>query len=186
MTSPILEPDGTEASSTAERGELAATSDCRAAGSESPTQHATTSGANSEKFVRAATQQGMQLLTCASANTIVDRRFPSDAGEEMKDDSGAPDHTDEDEINRIEETEDPREFARFESDAESDDGDDDESSLDDAEDVDVQLPIPTEMQFGSQFISDIGGLENIASGAVPDEVLKKMGVDGWTDTVTHT
>ncbi|KAG2793739.1 hypothetical protein PC111_g22911 [Phytophthora cactorum] len=62
----------------------------------------------------------------ASDAAIVDSRLPSAADEEMKDDPGAPDRPDEDESNRIEETEDPRKFARFESYAESDDGDDDE------------------------------------------------------------
>ncbi|KAG6944409.1 hypothetical protein JG688_00017092 [Phytophthora aleatoria] len=62
----------------------------------------------------------------ASDAASVDSRFPSAADEEMKDDPGAPDRTDEDESNRIEETEDPRKFERFESDAENNDGDDDE------------------------------------------------------------
>ncbi|KAG3234473.1 hypothetical protein PI124_g20478 [Phytophthora idaei] len=62
----------------------------------------------------------------ASDAASVDSGFPSAADDDMKDDPGAPDRTDEDESNRIEETEDPRKFARFESDAENDDGDDDE------------------------------------------------------------
>ncbi|KAG3254377.1 hypothetical protein PI124_g1077 [Phytophthora idaei] len=114
MTNPNLGPDGTEASSTVERGELAATSDCRATGSECPTQHAMTSDTNSEEVERAATQQDSPVrprtlgakfeevddssdavddseesasdaggASDASDTTSVDRRFPSDAGEEM-------------------------------------------------------------------------------------------------------
>ncbi|KAG2847794.1 hypothetical protein PC129_g1493 [Phytophthora cactorum] len=103
MTSPNLEPDGTEASSTVEHGELTATSDCRATGSESPTQHAMTSDANNSPVRPRTLDDEFEEVddssdaaddseedasdtgdaSDASDTASVDRRFHSDAGEEM-------------------------------------------------------------------------------------------------------
>ncbi|GMF34973.1 unnamed protein product [Phytophthora fragariaefolia] len=70
---------------------------------------------------------------------------------------------------------DPSKFAVLESDAENDDGDDDDQSDDVAEVESVELPVPPEMRFDDRLLSSLGGMENIASGAVPDKILNKMG-----------
>ncbi|KAL3663558.1 hypothetical protein V7S43_011445 [Phytophthora oleae] len=41
------------------------------------------------------------------------------------------------------------------------------------------------MQFDDQLLSVLGGMERIASGVVPDAVLKKLGVNGWSELETH-
>uniref|UniRef100_H3H3G5 CCHC-type domain-containing protein n=1 Tax=Phytophthora ramorum TaxID=164328 RepID=H3H3G5_PHYRM len=50
---------------------------------------------------------------------------------------------------------------------------------------DVQLPVPPKMRFGDNLIEAIDGLSNIAAGTVPDDYLKEMGINGWSDLQTH-
>ncbi|GMF23089.1 unnamed protein product [Phytophthora fragariaefolia] len=88
--------------------------------------------------------------------------------EESKEDSQVFDQS-------VEANDDPSKFAVLESDAENDDGDDDDQSDDVAEVESVQLPVPPEMRFDDRLLSSLGGMENIASGAVPDKILKEMG-----------
>ncbi|POM58794.1 Hypothetical protein PHPALM_36511 [Phytophthora palmivora] len=89
-------------------------------------------------------------------------------------------------VNRVVESDHSNQFAGFDSDAENDGGDDDDSLTEYFDAEDVQLPIPPELPFGDRLISAFGGLENIAGGAVPDTVLKEMGEEGWSDLVTNT
>ncbi|GMF59081.1 unnamed protein product [Phytophthora fragariaefolia] len=86
----------------------------------------------------------------------------------------------------VEANDDPSKFDVLESDAENDDGDDDDQSDDVAEVESVQLPVPPEMRFDDRLLSSLGGMENIASGAVPDKILKEMGGNGWSELATHT
>ncbi|KAG6608855.1 uncharacterized protein IUM83_12869 [Phytophthora cinnamomi] len=83
-------------------------------------------------------------------------------------------------------TDDPNKFAGFESDAENDDGDDEDQPDDSVEAGTVQLPVPPQMKFDNGLLSSLGGMENIASGAVPDTFLKEMAVNGWSELATHT
>uniref|UniRef100_H3H5R1 PiggyBac transposable element-derived protein domain-containing protein n=1 Tax=Phytophthora ramorum TaxID=164328 RepID=H3H5R1_PHYRM len=89
------------------------------------------------------------------------------------------------EPNRIADTDDPLTFAGFESDAEDDDGDDEDSSVDGFDAGDVQLPVPPGMRFGDNLIEATDGMNNIAAGTVPDDYLKEMGINGWSDLQTH-
>ncbi|EGZ19567.1 hypothetical protein PHYSODRAFT_364141, partial [Phytophthora sojae] len=89
-------------------------------------------------------------------------------------------------INHAAANDDPSKFAVLESDAENDDGDDEDLPGDTAGDDAVQLPVPPEMRFDGPLLSSLGGMENIASGAVPDTFLKEMGVNGWSELATHT
>ncbi|GMF47624.1 unnamed protein product [Phytophthora fragariaefolia] len=95
--------------------------------------------------------------------------------EESKEDSQVFDLSVED-VNHNTANDDPSKFAVLESDAENDDGDDDDQSDDVAEVESVQLPVPPEMRFDDRPLSSLGGMGNIASGAVPDKILKEMGV----------
>ncbi|KAL3662390.1 hypothetical protein V7S43_012717 [Phytophthora oleae] len=76
-------------------------------------------------------------------------------------------------------------FAGFESDAENDDGDDEDQLVDTIEADVAQISVPPEMQFDDQLLSVLGGMERIALGKVPDAVSKELGVNGWSELETH-
>ncbi|ETP28052.1 hypothetical protein F442_22664, partial [Phytophthora nicotianae P10297] len=80
----------------------------------------------------------------------------------------------------------PSAYTQFKSDGENDEGDDEVSSVDGDDEADMQLPVPLEMHFEISMISGLGGIDNIASGEVSDCFLEDMGVQGWSNLVTHT
>ncbi|OWY94371.1 hypothetical protein PHMEG_00035921 [Phytophthora megakarya] len=84
------------------------------------------------------------------------------------------------------ETEDPSSFTQFESDADNDEGDDEETSVDGDDEADMQLPVPPDLHFESSLISGLGGIDKIASGAVSENFLKDMGDHRWSNLATHT
>ncbi|EGZ10577.1 hypothetical protein PHYSODRAFT_261848 [Phytophthora sojae] len=105
--------------------------------------------------------------------------------EESKDDREADVATGD--ANLVDGSEDPRTYVAFESDAENDDGDDEgDAPEDDLTELDVQLPVPPELRFDGKLIAAVGGMENILSGTVPDELLRDMGEKGWSDLSTST
>uniref|UniRef100_H3GZJ6 PiggyBac transposable element-derived protein domain-containing protein n=1 Tax=Phytophthora ramorum TaxID=164328 RepID=H3GZJ6_PHYRM len=89
-------------------------------------------------------------------------------------------------VNHVAANDDPSEFAVLESDAENVDGDDKGQPGDATDDGAVQLPVPPEMRFDDRLLSSLGGVENSASGVVPGNFLKEMGVNGWSELATHT
>ncbi|POM57745.1 Hypothetical protein PHPALM_37705 [Phytophthora palmivora] len=89
-------------------------------------------------------------------------------------------------VNYIAATDDPNKFAGFVSDAENDDGDDEDLSMNTIDGGMVQLPIPPEMRFDDRLLSSLGSMETIASGVVPDEFLKELGANGWSVLKTQT
>ncbi|KAG1710097.1 hypothetical protein DVH05_017104 [Phytophthora capsici] len=107
---------------------------------------------------------------------------PEEAGveEEQKEDTR---HND---VNQIENNDDPSICAAFEPDAENDDGDEDDQLVDASDDDVAQEPAPPEMQFDDELLSALGGVNGIALGVVPDAYLKELGVNGWSDLTTHT
>ncbi|KAK1942774.1 PiggyBac transposable element-derived protein 4 [Phytophthora citrophthora] len=89
-------------------------------------------------------------------------------------------------VNHVAANDDPREFALLESDAENDDGDDKDQPGDTTDDGEVQLPVSPEMRFDDRLLSSLGGMESVASGIVPGNFLKEMGVNGWSELASHT
>lgn len=89
-------------------------------------------------------------------------------------------------VEATQETDDPSAYTLFESDRENYQGDDEVSSVDGYDEADMHLPVPPEMHFKSSMISGLGGIDNIASGEVSDSFLEDMGVQGWSNLVTHT
>ncbi|OWZ05090.1 hypothetical protein PHMEG_00022888 [Phytophthora megakarya] len=74
------------------------------------------------------------------------------------------DTNEEEDVNQVADDEDRSLFAGFESDAENDDGCDDEPSVETLETTEMMLPTPPEMHFDEKLISSVGGIESIASG----------------------
>ncbi|OWZ06125.1 hypothetical protein PHMEG_00021662, partial [Phytophthora megakarya] len=93
---------------------------------------------------------------------------------------------DSNDANYAEPTEASQAFVTFESDAENDDGDDEDSAGEGVDASDVRLPVPPEMRFDDDLVAAIGGMTNIAAGEVSDAFLTKMGEDGWSDLITQT
>ncbi|GMF35341.1 unnamed protein product [Phytophthora fragariaefolia] len=89
-------------------------------------------------------------------------------------------------VNHVADDEDPSKYSRFESDAENDDGDNEEQTVDTVDAEDMKLPHPPELSFDHRLVSTIAGLENITSGVVPDAFLKEFGEKGWSDLDTNT
>ncbi|KAG3253828.1 hypothetical protein PI124_g1618 [Phytophthora idaei] len=78
----------------------------------------------------------------------------------------------------------PDAFAGLESDADNDNGNDDDSSVNACDATDVQLPVLPDMRFDERLLSAIGGMVNIESGV--DAVLKDMSVTGWSELAKRT
>ncbi|OWZ11624.1 hypothetical protein PHMEG_00015328 [Phytophthora megakarya] len=57
--------------------------------------------------------------------------------------------------NGVSPTDDPKSYTAFESDAENDDDDNEDTSVEGDSDSDMQLPIPPEMRFNQDLVSDI-------------------------------
>ncbi|KAJ8578588.1 hypothetical protein ON010_g616 [Phytophthora cinnamomi] len=112
-----------------------------------------------------------------------DTTSAGDAGEESK---GVPSiNVATGDANHVDASEDPRAYVAFESDAENDDGDDEnDAPEDDFTELDVQLPVPPELRFDSNLVAAVGGMENIVSGTVSDELLREMGEKGWSELAT--
>ncbi|ETM56710.1 hypothetical protein L914_00364 [Phytophthora nicotianae] len=76
----------------------------------------------------------------------------------------------QDDPNITPEADDPSVYTQFESDGENDEGDDEMSSVDGDDEADMQLPVP----------------QKCISKVVSDSFLEDMGVQGWSNLVTHT
>ncbi|KAG3119412.1 hypothetical protein PI125_g2043 [Phytophthora idaei] len=74
----------------------------------------------------------------------------------------------------------------FKSDAENDDDDNWDDDVQSVEGTEELMPTPPEMHLADAMITAIGGMNDIASGSVPDEFLKDMGNNGWYELVTKT
>ncbi|GMF44358.1 unnamed protein product [Phytophthora fragariaefolia] len=109
----------------------------------------------------------------ASANSIEDAQ----GNVEDNDQIGEPT---EDDPNLLADTDDLNTFAAFESDAENDDGDDDDASVDGIGAADVQLPAPPEMRFSpdARAVMD-------STASARTAWLNEMGINGWSDLQTH-
>ncbi|KAG6582862.1 Fanconi anemia group J [Phytophthora cinnamomi] len=71
-------------------------------------------------------------------------------------------------VNHVCTNEDPSKYATFESDAENDDGDDDDQAVEIVDDTDMNLPVPPDTRFDRTLLAAIRGWENITRGSVPD------------------
>ncbi|KAE8967469.1 hypothetical protein PF011_g27550 [Phytophthora fragariae] len=82
----------------------------------------------------------------------------------------------------------------MESDAENDDGASDwtESSFGEDEPCDDDMSMNEEAQeldeplFDEAWLDVAGGIENVASGTINADILKNMGVNGWSDPVSYS
>ncbi|KAE9223209.1 hypothetical protein PF002_g15029 [Phytophthora fragariae] len=97
-------------------------------------------------------------------------------------------------LNIVLETDNPDDFGAMESDAENDDGASDwtESSFGEDEPCDDDMSMNEEAQeldeplFDEAWLDVAGGIENVASGTINADILKNMGVNGWSDPVSYS
>ncbi|POM80845.1 Hypothetical protein PHPALM_1267 [Phytophthora palmivora] len=93
------------------------------------------------------------------------------------------------EINIVIETDNPDDFDALESEAESDDGASDSTSslLGDEYTPDEDVGRKSEEpMFDEALLDSMGGIANVASGTIHGDILKNMGVSGWSQPVSYS
>ncbi|OWZ21354.1 hypothetical protein PHMEG_0004116 [Phytophthora megakarya] len=116
------------------------------------------------EFVEAGRSSGSDVEFDVAASVVEDEEAKND----RFDDAVVCDNDGKEDPNVVSPTDDPTSYTSVEGDSDS------------------ELPIPPEMRFNQDLVSDIGGMTKIASGSVSDEFLNGMACNGWSILHTQT